>query len=104
NQDKYLIIVSKTSTIPGIEPFVGTWGVGGVNYLIINADGSAIYQVQVRGENAQIQFTSVQGNTAYGMVTSGIVDAVGYPGNSIPTGGNITVTLTASTLMQISNG
>lgn len=90
------------ASIPGIEPFVGTWGVGGIDFLTINTNGSATWSA--RGSNARMQFTRVQGNTLYGTVTSGTVVAIIMGGSSIPTGGTITVTLLDPNDVQVSTG
>lgn len=91
------------TTIPGIDPFVGTWWIAqGAITLTIQADGTATYKAS--GVNSQLQFTSVQGNTAYGTVVSGTNIPAGPQGNPIPVGGNITVTLLDPHNLQVSNG
>ncbi len=93
---------SGQTQIPGIEPFVGTWGVAGMSVLTINAYGSASYAA--RDVRALVQFSRVQGNTLYGTVTIGTVMSIAPQGNSIQTGGDISVTLTNSHDVQVSNG
>jgi len=93
------------TSIPGIEQFVGTWWVGqGAITLTIQADGSATYQTRGNPQTAQIQFTSVQGNTAYGTVVGNTSIPAGGPASSIPVGGAITVTLVSPHELQVSNG
>jgi hypothetical protein len=93
------------TSIPGIDPFVGTWWIGGgAITLTIKSDGSATYGAMGPGTSSQIQFTNVSGDIATGTVVSGADIPTGPQGNSIPVGGTITATLIDQHTLQISNG
>lgn len=75
-------------------------GCQGEAILTINTDGSGNY---VFGITYAVQFTSVQGNTAYGFNNSGAIIVLSPCGNNIPADGTITATLTQNGDLQVND-
>jgi pimeloyl-ACP methyl ester carboxylesterase len=88
--------------IVGLSPFVGEWWIAqGAIVLNIQPNGSATYTAG--NDISTIQFTSVNGNTAYGKVTGGSgISLSPTQEDVIPVGGSITVTLLDSSDVQVS--